>query len=140
MILQVDLVSAERRIHSGTAAMVFAPAAEGEVGILPNHAPMLTLMRPGDVRIRLPDGSMISFFVSGGILEVRGAGVTILSDTVLRADEIDEKEADEARRQAEQALKGERGPLDYAQAHAQLTEALAKLRIVKLAHTRRGEE
>ena len=139
MSLHVTLVSAERRIHDGKAEMVFAPAAAGEVGVLPQHAPMLTLMRPGAVRIRPPGGGELSFFVSGGILEVQPDRVTILSDTVLRGEDIDEREADEARMQAERALKGEREKLDYAEAYAQLTEALAKLRVVKLMKARLGE-
>ncbi len=137
--ISIDVISAEQKIHSGLAEMVFAPAAMGEVGILPHHAPMLTLMRPGDVRIREPGGNTVSFFVAGGILEVQPYGITILSDTVLRAEDIDEKEAEEARKLAERALKGERVKLDYAQAYALLPEALAKLRVVKLMNHRKGE-
>lgn len=137
MTLHVTLVSAEQQIHAGEADMVFAPAVMGEVGVLPQHAPMLTLMRPGAVRIRSPGGGELSFFVSGGILEVQPDRVTILSDTVLRGEDIDEREADEARQQAERALKGEREKLDYAEAYAQLTEALAKLRVVNLMKARR---
>ena len=138
--LHVDLVSAERPIHSGDAEMVFAPVATGEVGILPRHAPMLALMRAGDVRIRRPGGGTVSFFVTGGILEVQPDLVTILSDTVLRAEDIDERQAEEARAMAERALRGEREKLDYSEAYAQLTEALAKLRVVRLMRARRGED
>lgn len=138
--IHVDVVSAEAKIHSGAAEMVFAPAAAGEVGILPHHAPMLTLMRPGGVRIRQPGAAEISFYVAGGILEVQPERITILADTVLRAEDIDETQADEARMAAERALKGEHGPIGYAEAYAQLTESLAKLRVVKLMKARRGEE
>ncbi len=130
--IHVDLVSAEEEIYSGLAEMVFVPAKVGEVGITPHHAPMLTLMKPGDVRIREKGGGMVSFFVSGGILEVQPYGVTIMSDTVLRAEEIDEQKARNAKKRAEEAMKGERSPIGYAEAYAQLTEALAKLRVVKL--------
>ena len=130
--MHVDVVSAEEKIYSGIAEMVFAPAMMGEVGITPHHAPVLTLMKPGDVRIREKGGKMISFFISGGILEVQPHGVNILSDTVLRAGDIDEKEARIAMERAEQALKGEREKLDFAEAYAQLTEALAKLRVLEL--------
>jgi len=137
LALHVDVVSAEDQIHSGEAEMVFAPAVMGEVGITPRHAPLLTMMRAGDVRIRLPGGTTLSLFVSGGILEVQPHAVTILSDTVLRAEDIDEAEADEARRLAEQALKGEIARLSYAEAQIQLTEALAKLRVVRLMKLQR---
>jgi F-type H+-transporting ATPase subunit epsilon len=137
--VHVDLVSAEEKIHSGRAATIFAPTRSGEIGILPLHAPMLSLLRAGDLRILEPEGRTLSFFVSGGIIEVQPDGVTILSDTVLRAEEIDEREAEEARAQAERALKGEREPMGYAEAYAQLTEALAKLRVVRLMKARRGE-
>lgn len=130
--LHVDLVSAEEAIYSGTAEMVFVPALMGEVGITPHHAPMLTLMRPGDVRVREADGKLVSFFIDGGILEVQPHGVTVLSDTVTRAEDIDEKEAQEAKQRAEEALQGKRGKMSYAEAHAQLNEALAKLRVVRL--------
>ncbi len=139
-IIHVDLVSAEKKIHSGDAEMVFVPVATGEVGILPRHAPMLALMRAGDVRIRRPGGGMVSFFVNGGILEVQPDGVTILSDTVLRAEDIDEHEAEEARAMAERAMRGEREQLDYSEAYAQLTEALAKLRVVRLMKARQGAD
>jgi F-type H+-transporting ATPase subunit epsilon len=128
----VEIVSAEEHIYEGQAKMVSAPAEMGEVGIAPHHAPMLTMLKAGDVRIAEADGDReVSFFVSGGVLEVQPRGVTILSDTVLRAGDIDEREANEARKRAEEALKGNNEKLDYAQAHALLTESLAKLRVVR---------
>ncbi len=136
LTVHVDLVSAERTIHSGPAEMVFAPSMMGEVGILPLHAPMLAVMRAGEVRLREPGGEQRSFFVSGGILEVQPSGVTLLCDTVLRAEDIDEKEAAAARDLAERALKGERVRLDPAHAHALLAEAQAKLRVVRIATLR----
>lgn len=136
----VHLVSAEDKIFSGVAEKVFAPAGMGEVGILPHHAPMLALMRAGDVRIQQPDGKTVSFYVSGGILEVQPHGVTVLSDTVLRAEDIDVKEAEEAKKRAEEALQGKRARMDPAEAHAELTQALAKLRVVRLMRAAAGEK
>ena len=132
----VDIVSAEDSIfHSEKAEMIYAPAQMGEVGIAPHHAPLLTLMNAGDVRIEEVGGKEVSFFIDGGILEVQPGGVTILSDTVLRARDINEKEAMEAKRRAEEVLKGKRESMDYAQAHALLTESLAKLRVVRMMKT-----
>ena len=138
--IHVDVVSAEEKIYSGIAEKVFAPARMGEVGIVPHHAPMLTLMRPGDVRILESGGKTVSFFVSGGILEVQPHGVIVLSDTVLRAEDIDVKEAKEAKRRAEDALAGKQVKLDPAQAQAQLNEAIAKLRVVRLMREASGEK
>jgi len=103
--VQVDIVSAEIEIFSGPVEMVFAPAVMGEVGILPGHAPLLTHLKPGEVRVRKTDGEEECFYVSGGILEVQPHIVTVLSDTALRAKDIDEAAATEAKQRAEQALK-----------------------------------
>ena len=125
--VQVDIVSAENEIFSGPAEMVFAPAVMGEVGILPRHAPLLTHLKPGEVRVRKADGEEEVFYVSGGILEVQPHVITILSDTALRAKDIDEAAAMEAKQRAEQALKDKGSEFEYAQAERELAEAVAQL-------------
>lgn len=129
--LQVDIVSAEGQIHYGPAAMVFAPAEMGEVGIAPRHAPLLTRLKPGEVRVQTPAGEELRFFVGGGILEVQPRLVTILADTALREKDADEAAATEAKRQAEAALAGARTEVDLAKAQSSLVEAAARLEFVK---------
>ncbi|MCG8370145.1 MAG: F0F1 ATP synthase subunit epsilon [Proteobacteria bacterium] len=126
--IQVDIVSAEGEIHSGDAAMVFAPASMGEVGIAPRHAPMLTTLKPGEVRVRDADGSEEAFYVTGGLLEVQPAKVIVLADTALRGDQLDEAAALAAQQAAEKALEGASEETDIARAHAELTEARARFR------------
>ena len=140
MTIHVDIVSAEQSIFSGSAEMVFAPAVRGEVGIAPRHAPLLSPLKPGVVRVKLADGGEESFYVSGGILEVQPHVVTVLSDTALRGDEIDEQAATAAKQRAEQALKGEKTELSYEEAHAQLAEALAQLEMVRQMKKLRGRK
>jgi F-type H+-transporting ATPase subunit epsilon len=131
MTMHVDIVSAEASIFSGQAEMVFAPAVMGEVGILPRHAPLLTRLRPGEIRVKLSGGEEELYYVSGGILEIQPAGVTVLSDTALRAHDIDEAKALEAKQRAEQALKDKKGEIDYARAESELAEAVAQLNALK---------
>lgn len=126
--IQVDIVSAEGEIHSGEASMVFAPASMGEVGIAPRHAPMLTTLRPGEVRVQDAEGNEETIYVTGGMLEIQPNQVTILADTALRGDQLDEAAALEAQRQAEEALKGASTETDVARAQAELTEARARYR------------
>lgn len=140
MTIHVDIVSAERSIFSGTAEMVFAPALRGEVGIAPRHAPLLSPLKPGTVRIKLAGGGEESFYVSGGILEVQPHVVTVLSDTALRGEEIDEQAAEAAKQRAEQAIRGEKTELTSAEAHAQLAEALAQLEMVRQMKKLRGHK
>mgnify|MGYP001549200933 FL=1 len=118
--IQVDIVSAEGEIHSGEAAMVFAPASMGEVGIAPRHAPMLTTLKPGEVRVQDADGKEESFYITGGMLEVQPRQVTVLADTALRGDELDEAAALAAQQQAEKALEGASEETDVARAQAEL--------------------
>ncbi|NOY73834.1 MAG: F0F1 ATP synthase subunit epsilon [Gammaproteobacteria bacterium] len=126
--VQVDIVSAESEIFSGPAEMVFAPAVMGEVGILPRHAPLLTHLKPGEVRVRKEDGEEEAFYVSGGILEVQPhVVITVLSDTAVRAKDIDEAAALEAKQRAEQALEDQGSEFEYAQAGRELAEAVAQL-------------
>lgn len=129
--LQVEIVSAEREIFSGQAAMVFAPAIMGEVGIAPRHAPLVTRLRAGEVRVQDENGAEEAFFVSGGILEVQPHVVTILSDTALRSHDIDEAAAMEAMRRAEETLADKSAQIDYARAQAELMEAAAQLRAIQ---------
>lgn len=129
--LHVDIVSAEGNIHSGEATMVFAPASQGEVGIAPRHAPLLTTMKPGTVRVQQPGGEELSFFVGGGILEVQPHLVTVLADTALRAKDADEASAAAAKKAAEEKLAGAKSEMDLAKAQAELVEAAARLEFVK---------
>nr|VFJ42733.1 MAG: ATP synthase F1 subcomplex epsilon subunit [Candidatus Kentron sp. DK]VFJ47030.1 MAG: ATP synthase F1 subcomplex epsilon subunit [Candidatus Kentron sp. DK] len=131
MLTHLDIVSAQDEIFSGQAEMVFAPAVMGEVGIAPHHAPLITRLKPGEVRARLPGGEEQSFFVSGGILEVQPHVVTVLSDTALRAHDIDEAAARAVREQAEQAMRDHTSEMEYAQAKAALAEASAQLSLLK---------
>ncbi len=131
MTIHVDIVSAESEIFSGAAEMVFAPAEMGEVGIAPRHAPLLTRLRPGEVRVQTAPNDEQSFYVSGGILEVQPHVVTVLADTALRAKDIDEAAALEAKQRAEQALADRKADIDYAKAQAELAEAVAQLRTLQ---------
>jgi len=126
--IRVDIVSAEGEIHSGTATMVFAAAKMGEVGIAPRHAPMLTALSPGEVRVQDEDGKEESFYITGGLLEVQPHIVTILADTALRSDQLDEAAALAAQQDAEEALKGAAEETDIARAQAELAEARARYR------------
>ncbi len=126
--IKVDIVSAEGEIHSGTASMVFAPAKMGEVGIAPRHAPLLTPLSPGEVRVQDEDGKEESFYITGGLLEVQPHIVTVLADTALRGDQLDEAAALSAQQEAEEALKGASEETDIAKAQAELAEARARYR------------
>ncbi len=139
MTIHVDIVSAEAEIFSGAATMVFAPAEMGEVGITPRHTPLLTRLVPGEVRVQKQDGSEESFYVSGGILEIQPHVVTVLSDTALRAHDIDEAAALAAKEAAEKALSEKLSEFEYAKAQAELAQAAAQLRALRRlkAHGRR---
>ena len=131
MTMHVDIVSAENEIYSDTVIECYAPAEMGEVGIHPRHTPMLTKLKPGDVRIVTQEGETLHFFVSGGILEVQPHVVTILSDTAMRAADIDEAAALEAKAKAEAAMKDHSSEMDYARAKAELAEAAAMIESIK---------
>jgi F-type H+-transporting ATPase subunit epsilon len=126
--IQVDIVSAEGEIHSGEANMVYAPASMGEVGIAPRHAPLLTALKAGDVRIEDTQGKEHFFYVTGGMLEVQPHQVTILADTALRGDQLDEAAALAAQQDAEEALKGVANETDLVRAQQELAEARARYR------------
>jgi F-type H+-transporting ATPase subunit epsilon len=139
MTLHVDIVSAEGAIHSGVAEMIYAPAEMGEVGIAPRHTQMVTRLKPGDVRVDQGGGKIEHFYVSGGILEVQPHVVTILADTAIRARDLDEAAALEAKRRAEDALAGQTAEFEYARAQAELAEAVAQLRAIeRLRKMKRG--
>ena len=129
--IRVDIVSAEQDVWSGEGTMVFAPAEMGEIGITPQHAPLLTRLKPGEIRIQQESGEEQFFFISGGMLEVQGHVVTVLSDTALRANDLDEAAALEAQRRAEQALADRGGELELAKAKAELIQAAAQLRAIQ---------
>lgn len=129
--IHVDIVSVEGHIHSGEARLVVAPAEMGEVGIAPRHAPLLTQLRAGEVRVNTPDGQTLRFFVGGGMLEVQPYQVTILADSALRGADADEVAAVEAKRQAEDAMKNAASEMDLARAQADLVEAAARLEFVR---------
>lgn len=126
--IHVDIVSAEGEIYSGNANMVYAPARMGEVGIAPRHAPLLTALRPGEVRVEDTEGGEHFFYVTGGMLEIQPHLVTVLADTALRGDQLDEAAALAAMQEAEDALKGISEETDLARAQAELAEAEARYR------------
>ena len=131
MTLHVDIVSAEAEIFSGTATMVFAPAEMGEVGIAPRHAPLVTRLNPGEVRVQTQEGEEKSFFVSGGLLEVQPHIITVLADTAIRAVDLDEAQAVEARDRAEKMLADKTADIDYAKAQSELAQSMAQLAAIK---------
>lgn len=130
LTMHVDIVSAEKEIFSGLAEMLVATLVTGEVGILPHHTPLLARMKPGEVRVKTPTEEL-TFYVSGGMLEVQPHVVTVLADTALRAKDIDEAAALKAKESAEEALKNRKADIDYAKAQAELAEAIAQLRAIK---------
>ena len=130
MTTHINIVSAEEEIFSGTAEMIFAPAIMGEVGIAPRHTPMLTPLKAGEIRLQTEGKEEQFFYVSGGMLEVQPHVVTVLADTAVRAKDLDEASALEAKKQAEAALKDNAGKVDYAKAQAELAEAVAQLRTI----------
>lgn len=130
MTVHVDIVSAEQEVFSGMAEMVFAPAELGEVGITPRHAPLISKLNPGEVRVKVSEKESQAFYVSGGLLEVQPHLVTILADTAIRAKDIDEAAALQAKAAAEEALNNKSGKIDYATAQAQLAQAMMQLRTI----------
>ncbi|MDM8568060.1 F0F1 ATP synthase subunit epsilon [Thiotrichales bacterium HSG1] len=131
MNVHVDIVSAEAEIFSGLAEMVIAPAANGEVGILPRHAQYITPLTEGLIRLKLGNDKEESFYVSGGMLEVQPHKVTVLSDTALRAHDIDEEAALEVKNNAEKLLSDKKAAFEFAKAQAELAEAMLQLRAIE---------
>jgi F-type H+-transporting ATPase subunit epsilon len=131
MTMHVNIVSAEKEIYSGTVTQVFAPAELGEVGVYPRHAPMLSTLKAGVIRVVPQEGEEQTFYVSGGILEIQPHVVTVLSDTALRAADIDEAAALEAKARAEATMKEKASDMDYAKAKSELIEAVAQIEALK---------
>ena len=136
--IQVDIVSAEGEIFSGPATMVFAPATEGDLGIAPRHAPLLSLLKAGEVRVQTPEGAQQSFFVGGGAIEVQPNKVTVLADTAIRAHDVDEAAALAAKERAEEALRDRPGHITQAEALAELARAAALLKFAQKLRNPRG--
>ena len=129
--IHLEIVSAEEQLFSSDVEMVFAPAEMGEVGISPKHAPLITRLKPGDVRAQINKDQIETFFVSGGILEIQPNEVTILSDTALREEDLDEERALEAERAAKEAMKNSEDDIDTDKAKAELLQAAAQLRLIR---------
>ena len=130
--IHLDVVSAEESIFSGEAEFVAAPAQMGEIGIYPRHTPMITPIKAGALRIKLPEQNEEQLiFVSGGLLEVQPGVITVLADTAIRGADLDQAKAEEARRAAEEAMKNQDSAVDYARAQAELSEALAQLQAIE---------
>ena len=131
MTVHVDIVSAEGSLFSGEGEMIYAPAVMGEIGIAPRHAPLVTRLKPGDVRVDQGSGDVAHFYVSGGIIEVQPFRVTIMADTGVRATDLDEVAAAEAKRRAEDAMANQSSKMEVAKAQAELVEAVAQLRTIE---------
>lgn len=138
MTAHCDIVSAEEQIFSGLVEMVVAVGVVGDLGILPGHTPLLTQLKPGPIRLIRQGGEEEIYYCSGGILEVQPASITVLADTVVRADNLDAAAAEEARKQAEHALENQKDEVDYANAAAQLAEAAARLRTLDAIRKKMG--
>ena len=130
MTIHVDIVSAEGELFSGQGEMVYVPAIMGEIGIAPRHTPFVSQIKPGDIRVTNGD-KVEHFYVSGGMVEVQPHIVTILADTGIRAHDLDEASAEEAKRRAEDALENQKSDFEYAKAKAELAEAVAQLRTIQ---------
>lgn len=129
--IRVEIVSAEEALWSGEGTMVFVPGELGEMGISPMHAPLLSRLKPGDVRVQKENGEEEFFFVSGGLLEIQPHQVTILSDTAIRAQDLDESKALEAQQRAERDLREKKSTMELAKAKAELVQAAAELRALE---------
>jgi F-type H+-transporting ATPase subunit epsilon len=136
--IHVDIVSAEGEIFSGAASMVFAPGTDGELGIAPRHAPLLTLLKAGEVRVQTPDGQEQHFFVGGGALEIQPSKVTVLADTALRAKDLDEAAALAAKQRAEEALRGASDKLEQAEALKELVRMNEQIKMIQRLRKTRG--
>ena len=129
--IRCDIVSAEEEIFHGTVTMVIATGEMGELGIAPRHAPLITRLKPGQVRVKLESGEEQFFYVSGGILEVQPQVVTVLADTAIRAKDLDEASAKKAKDEAEKLLANRSDAMEIAEAQAQLAQAVAQLQALE---------
>ncbi|MCL2346425.1 MAG: F0F1 ATP synthase subunit epsilon [Desulfobulbus sp.] len=132
MTVHCDVVSAEESIFSGVVEMAVFPGEAGELGILPRHTPLLTRIKPGTIRLKTPDqGDFELVYVSGGMLEVQPDMITVLADTAIRARDLDEAKALEAKKRAEEALANQKAGMDYAKAQAELAQAIAQIQAIQ---------
>jgi F-type H+-transporting ATPase subunit epsilon len=139
MTVHVDVVSAEASIFSGLAEMVVVPGEMGELGIYPRHTALMTRIKPGSVRIKRPDQEQEELiYVSGGMLEIQPGVVTILADTAIRGGDLDEVRAQQAKQDAEESLRNRTSDIDYAEAQAELAEAIAQLAAIKKLRKQSG--
>jgi F-type H+-transporting ATPase subunit epsilon len=139
MTIHVDVVSAEEQIFAGLAEFVVLPGETGELGILPGHTQLMTRIRPGTVRLKLPDRDEEELiFVAGGMLEVQPNRVTVLADTAIRGRDLDEAKAIEAKKHAEEAMRNRSSELEYAKAEAELATAIAQLQAIQRLRKRRS--
>jgi len=129
--IHVDIVSAEGEIFSGAASMVFAPATQGDLGIAPRHAPLLTMLKAGEVRVQTPDGQEQQFFVGGGAIEIQPNKVTVLADTALRARDLDEAAALAAKQRAEEALRGATDKIEQAEAMKEIVRMAEQVKMIQ---------
>ena len=131
MTVHCDIVSAEKQLFSGLVELVVAAGVEGDLGVMPGHAPLLTRLKPGPVRVKKQNGDEEVFYVSGGFLEVQPKLVTMLADTAERAQDMDGAQAEEAKQRAKEALEGKNADMDYSRAAITLAEASARLRTIE---------
>lgn len=136
--IHCDIVSANESIYGGNVMMVIAHGVQGDLGVLPGHAPLLTQLNPGPVRVVKEDGSEEVYYVSGGVLEVQPTIVTILADTAVRANDVDEAAAEQARKAALEALSNQKSEMDTSAALAALAEAAAQIRTLQQMKNRAG--
>ncbi len=138
MSVHCDIVSAEQAIFSGLVELLVAHGSLGDLGVGPGHAPLLTSLKPGPVRVKLQGGEEQIYYVSGGFLEVQSSTITVLADTAVRADDVDEAAAIEAQKAAVAALTNQAGEFDYGRAASQLAEAAAQLRTIQALRKKMG--
>jgi F-type H+-transporting ATPase subunit epsilon len=138
--IHVDVVSAEGEIFSGEAAMVFAPAVMGEIGIAPRHAPLITTLKPGELRVQLTSGEEQHVYISGGALEVQPHLVTVLADTAIRAKDLDEAAVMQAKQRAEEALANRTDQLELAEAQKELAQIMAQFKAIERLRKNKNQQ